>query len=309
VCGGKERHGWPCLWKGHTSLTKRKERDVMDIRNVGVVGCGIMGSGIAHNCAQSGYQVVMLDTSEDLVKKGVNSITSSLKKGVDKGKITQEEMDPILGRIRGTTNMADFANCDLVIEAVIEDLGVKKKVFAQLDKVCPTHAVLATNTSVLSVTDIAIATKRPERVLGIHFSNPVPLMKMLEIVTTLATSDETLTIARDFCASIGKRIVVAKDAAGFLANRILSPFLLNAIRMMEAGYSAEDIDNICTMGMGHPMGPLTLLDLIGIDTVYRGASAIYEELKDPQYNPPTLMRKMVAMGWHGRKTGKGFYEY
>jgi 3-hydroxybutyryl-CoA dehydrogenase len=281
----------------------------MDIKKVGVVGCGIMGSGIAHNCAQSGYQVVALDTSEDLVKKGLKVISSSLKKSVDKGKMAQEEMDAILGRIKGTTNMADFANCDLVIEAVVEDLGVKKKVFTQLDEICPDHAVLATNTSVLSVTDIAVATKRPEKVLGIHFSNPVPLMKMLEIIKTLATSDETLTIARDFCTSIGKKVVVAKDAAGFLANRILCPFLLNAIRMMEAGYAAEDIDNICTMGMGHPMGPLTLLDLIGIDTVYRGAIEVYDELKDPQYNPPTLMRKMVSLGWLGRKTGKGFYTY
>lgn len=281
----------------------------MDIKKVGVVGCGIMGSGIAYNCAQSGYQVVALDTSEDLVKKGLKVISSSLKRGVDKGKMTQEEMDAILGRIKGTTNMADFAHCDLVIEAVVEDLEVKKKVFAQLDKVCPAHVVLATNTSVLSVTDIAVATKRPERVLGIHFSNPVPLMKMLEIVTTLATSEETLAIVCDFCTSIGKRVVVVKDAAGFLANRILCPFLLNAIRMMEAGYAAEDIDNICTMGMGHPMGPLTLLDLIGIDTVYRGAIEVYDELKDPQYNPPTLMRKMVTLGWHGRKTGKGFYTY
>ena len=281
----------------------------MDIKKVGVVGCGIMGSGIAHNCAQSGYQVVSLDTSEDLVQKGLKAINSSLKRGVDKGKMTQEEMDTILGRIKGTTDMTDFATCDLVIEAVVEDLELKKKVFAQLDKVCPAHVVLATNTSVLSVTDIAVATKRPEKVLGIHFSNPVPLMKMLEIITTLVTSEETLAIARDFCTSIGKRVVVVKDAAGFLANRILCPFLLNAIRMMEAGYAAEDIDNICTMGMGHPMGPLTLLDLIGIDTVYRGAIEVYDELKDPQYNPPTLMRKMVAMGWHGRKTGKGFYTY
>jgi len=245
----------------------------------------------------------------DLVNKGLKVISSSLKKGVEKGKITQEQMDTILGRIRGTTNMADFADCDLVIEAVIEDLEVKKKVFEQLDKICRTHAVLATNTSVLSVTDIAVATTRPEKVLGIHFSNPVPLMKMLEIVKTLATSDETLKIACDYCASIGKKFVIAKDAAGFLANRILCSFLLNAIRMMEAGYAAEDIDNICTMGMGHPMGPLALLDLIGIDTVYRGAVQVYDELKDPQYNPPTLMRKMVTLGWHGRKTGKGFYTY
>jgi 3-hydroxybutyryl-CoA dehydrogenase len=281
----------------------------MEIRKVGVVGCGIMGSGITHVCAQSGYQVVAMDTSEELVNKGVNTIASQLKKGVDKGKMAKEEMDAILARIKGTTNINDFADCDIVIEAVIEDLEVKKKVFAQLDRICPAHSLLASNTSVLSVTDIAVQTKRLDKVLGIHFSNPVPLMKMLEIVRTLATSDESVKTARDFCTSIGKSAVVVKDAAGFLANRILTPFLLNAIRMIEEGYSAQDIDSLCTMGMGHPMGPLTLLDLIGIDTVYRGASAIYDELGDPQYNPPTLMRKMVAMGWHGRKTGKGFYSY
>ncbi len=281
----------------------------MEIRKVGVVGCGIMGSGIAHVCAQSGYQVVAMDTSETLVNKGISSIAAQLRKAVDKGKMAKEEMDAILARIKGTTDINDFGGCDLVIEAVVEDLEVKKKVFAQLDKICPAHSILASNTSVLSVTDIAVETKRLDKVLGIHFSNPVPLMKILEIIKTLATSDESVTIARDFCASIGKSVVVVKDAAGFLANRILCPFLLNAIRMIEAGYSAEDIDSLCTMGMGHPMGPLTLLDLIGIDTVYRGAASIYDELGDPQYNPPSLMRRMVALGWHGRKTGKGFYEY
>jgi 3-hydroxybutyryl-CoA dehydrogenase len=281
----------------------------MDIKKVGVVGCGIMGSGIAQTSAQFGYQVVVSDVNDQLMNKGLNSIASSLKKGVEKGKMSKEEMDAILGRIKGTTDMGAFADCDLMIEAVAEDLEVKKKVFGELDKICPPHAILATNTSVLSVTDIAVVTKRLDKILGIHFSNPVPVMKMLEVIKTLATSDETLTIARDFCMSIGKKTVVAKDAAGFLANRMLCPFLLNAIRMIEAGYVAEDIDAICKEGMGHPMGPLTLLDLIGIDTVYTGAVAVYDELKDPQYSPPTLMKKMVAMGWHGRKTGKGFYEY
>jgi 3-hydroxybutyryl-CoA dehydrogenase len=281
----------------------------MDIRKVGVVGCGIMGSGIAQTSAQFGYQVVVSDVNDQLLNKGLNSIASSLKKSVEKGKMSKEETDAILGRVKGTTDMGAFADCDLMIEAVAEDLEVKKKVFAELDKICPPHAILATNTSVLSVTDIAVVTKRLDKILGIHFSNPVPVMKMLEVIKTLATSDETLTIARDFCMSIGKKTVIAKDAAGFLANRMLCPFLLNAIRMIEAGYAAEDIDAICKEGMGHPMGPLTLLDLIGIDTVYTGAVAVYDELKDPQYSPPTLMKKMVAMGWHGRKTGKGFYEY
>ena len=281
----------------------------MNIKKVGVVGCGIMGSGIAQTCAQFGYQVVVSEANDQLLNKGINSITLSLKKGVEKGKMSKEEMDAILGRIKGTTDMGAFADCDLVIEAVVENLEVKKKVFAELDRICPPQAILATNTSVLSVTDIAVVTKRLDKVLGIHFSNPVPVMKMLEVIKTLATSDETLTTARDFCTSIGKKTVVAKDAAGFLANRMLCPFLLNAIRMIEAGYAVEDIDAICKEGMGHPMGPLTLLDLIGIDTVYTGAVAVYDELKDPQYSPPTLMKKMVAMGWHGRKTGKGFYEY
>jgi 3-hydroxybutyryl-CoA dehydrogenase len=281
----------------------------MNIQKVGVVGCGIMGSGIAHTCSLYGYKVMVSDVSDQLVSKGLNSIASTLRKAVEKGKMAQEEMDAIVARIKGTTDLGDFADCDLVIEAVVEDLEVKKKVFAQLDKICPPHVVLATNTSVLSVTDVAVQTKRLDKVLGIHFSNPVPVMKMLEIVKTLATSDEAVKTAVEFCASIGKKVVVVKDAAGFLANRILCPFLLNGIRMVEAGYAPEDIDALCTMGMGHPMGPLTLLDLIGIDTVYSGAVAVYDELKDPQYSPPSLMKKMVAIGWHGRKTGKGFYEY
>jgi 3-hydroxybutyryl-CoA dehydrogenase len=282
----------------------------MEIRNVGVVGCGIMGAGIAHNCAQSGYQVVISDVSRDVVDKGLNVVKASLSRAVDKGKLGKKEMESTIGRIRGTTDINDFAGCDLVIEAVTEDLELKKRVFAQLDAVCPPYAILATNTSVLSVTDIAVATKRPDKVLGMHFSNPVPVMKILEMVKTIATSDETISVGRAFGESIGKRIVMAKDAAGFVSNRILTPFLLNAIRMLENGFaSAEDIDILHTLGLGHPMGPLALLDLIGIDTVYRGASAIYDELKDPQYNPPTLMRKMVAIGWHGRKTGRGFYTY
>jgi len=281
----------------------------MKVEKIGVVGCGIMGSGIAQNCARSGYQVVALDVSEEMVNKGLKGIASSLKRSVDKGKISQQEMDAILARIQGTTSMSDFTGCDLTIEAVTEDLELKKKIFLQLDQTCPPHAILATNTSVLSVTDMAAATKRPEKVLGMHFANPVPVMKSLEMVRTISTSDETVATAKAVGERLGKKVIVVKDQAGFVANRILTPFLLNAVRMVEAGCPKEDIDALVTEGLGHPMGPLTLLDLIGIDTVFRGASAIYEELKDPQYNPPTLMRKMVAMGWYGRKTGKGFYTY
>lgn len=282
----------------------------MDIKKVGVVGSGIMGAGIAQTCSQAGYQVVMSDINDEAVNKGLKVIVSALKRNVEKGKMSQPDMDAILGRIKSTTNLEDFAECDLIIEAVPEILEMKRQVFAQLDGILPSHAIMASNTSVLSVTDIANATKRTEKVLGMHFSNPVPVMKILEVVITIATSDETLEVIRDFSKSIGKTVVLAKDAPGFISNRILTPFLLNAIRMLESGAgSREDIDMICTGGLGHPMGPLTLLDHIGIDTVLRGATSIYDEIKDPQYNPPTLMKKMVAVGWHGRKTGKGFYDY
>lgn len=281
----------------------------MEVEKIGVIGCGIMGSGIAQVCAQAEYQVVVSEMSDELLKKGLKSIDSFLGRSVSKGKLSSQDKEIILSRMKGTTNITDFSGCDLIIEAAPEVLEVKKDIFKQLDQVCPEHAILASNTSVLSITDLAAVTKRPEKVLGMHFANPVPLMRSLEMVRTIATSDETVAIAKAVGERLGKKVIVVKDQAGFVANRILTPFLLNAIRMVEAGFSKEDIDALVTEGLGHPMGPLTLLDLIGIDTVFRGASAIYEELKDSQYNPPTLMRKMVAMGWLGRKTGKGFYTY
>jgi 3-hydroxybutyryl-CoA dehydrogenase len=281
----------------------------MKVEKIGVIGCGIMGSGIAQVCAQSGYQVFVSDVSNELIAKGLKSIDSFLIRSVSKGKLSSQDKEAILSRIKGTTHINDFSGCDLIIEAVPEVLEIKKDTFRQLDQVCPEHTILASNTSVLSVTDLAAVTKRPGKVLGMHFANPVPLMRSLEMVRTIATSDETVAIAKAVGERLGKKVIVVKDQAGFVANRILTPFLLNAIRMVEDGCPKEDIDALVTEGLGHPMGPLALLDLIGIDTVFRGSSAIYEELKDPQYNPPTLMRKMVAMGWHGRKTGKGFYEY
>ena len=281
----------------------------MKVEKIGVVGCGIMGSGIAQVCAQSEYPVIVSEVSDELLKKGLKSIDSFLSRSVSKGKLSSQDKEAILSRIKGTTQLKDFSGCDLMIEAAPEVLEIKKDIFKQLDQVCPAHAILASNTSVLSVTDLAAATKRPDKVLGMHFANPVPLMRSLEMVKTIATSDETVATAKAVGERLGKKVIVVKDQAGFVANRILTPFLLNAIRMVEAGCPKEDIDALVTEGLGHPMGPLALLDLIGIDTVFRGSSAIYEELKDPQYNPPTLMRKMVAMGWHGRKTGKGFYEY
>jgi 3-hydroxybutyryl-CoA dehydrogenase len=282
----------------------------MEIKNVGVVGCGIMGSGITQVCAQSGYNVIVSEISDKILNKGLNSIDAILSRNVDKGRISPQEKESILVRIKGTTDFDDFSRCDLVIEAATEDMGIKKAIFARLDKVCPKHATLATNTSVLSVTEMAAATSRADRVLGMHFSNPVPVMKILEMIKTIATSDATIAVGKQFGESLGKTIVITKDLPGFISGRIFTPFLLNAIRLVEADVAKpEDIDTLFRLGAGHPMGPLETLDLVGIDTVFYAASAIYDELKDPQYLPPQLMKKMVTMGWLGRKTKKGFYTY
>ena len=282
----------------------------MEIKKVGVIGCGTMGNGIVIVCAQSGYQVVVSEINDQLLNKGLASINSFLTKSVEKGKLSQPDRDSTLARIKGTTNTQDFSDCDLVIEAAIENMDLKKKIFAEVDKICPKHTILASNTSCLSIIDIAMATSRPDKVLGLHFMNPVPIMKLLEIVRTIATSDETLDTGRTFGASLGKTVVLAKDTPGFIVNFLLMPFLLNTMRMLDAGVaSREDIDTAINLGLGHPMGPLTLADLIGLDTILFVVSAIYEELKDPQYAPPPLLRKMVTAGWLGRKTGKGFYEY
>jgi len=282
----------------------------MEIKRVGVVGCGLMGSGITQVCAQSGYHVVVSEINDELLNKGLASINSFLTRSVKRGRVTQQDKDSTLARIKGTTNTKDFGDCDLVIEAVIENLDLKKKIFAELDKICPKHAILATNTSCLSIIDMATVTTRPGKVLGMHFFNPVPLMKLLEIVKTIATSDETLEIAKEFGKSIGKTTIIAPDTPGFIVNRLLLPFMLSACRMLEAGVATkEDIDTGVRLGLGHPMGPLALADLIGMDTSLFIANAIYEELKDPLYAPPIILKKMVAAGWLGRKTGKGFYEY
>jgi 3-hydroxybutyryl-CoA dehydrogenase len=282
----------------------------MEIKNVGVVGCGIMGSGIAQACAQSGYNITVSEISDELLNRGLKSIDAVLTRSVEKERISPQDKESILSRIKGTTNTGDFSVCDLVIEAATEDLEVKKAIFARLDTACPGHTILATNTSVLSVTDMAAATDRPDRVLGMHFSNPVPVMKILEMIKTIATGEETVATGKQFCESLGKTVVITKDLPGFISGRIFTPFVLNAIRLVEAGAaSPEDIDTVFRLGAGHPMGPLETVDLVGLDTVYHAASAIYDELKDPQYLPPQLMKKMLTMGWLGRKAGKGFYDY
>lgn len=282
----------------------------MEIKKVGVVGCGQMGSGITQICAQSGYHVTVSEINDELLNKGLAAINSSLTKGVEKEKITPQDKDNALARIKGTTAIKDLGDCDLVIEAAVENMNLKKKIFTELDKICPGHAVLATNTSCLSIIDIAILTTRPEKVLGLHFFNPVPIMKLLEIARTIATSDETLEIGKSFGKSLGKTVIVAKDTPGFIVNRILVPYLLNAIRMLEANVATrEDIDNGITLGLNHAMGPLALSDLVGLDTLLFIANNLYAEYKEPQLAPPVLLSKMVTAGWLGRKTGKGFHEY
>ncbi len=282
----------------------------MEIKKVGVVGCGTMGSGITQVCAQSGYQVVVSEINDELLNKGLASINNFLAKSVDKGRLSQQDKDSTVARIKGTTNTKEFSDCDLVIEAAIENMELKKKMFAELDKICPKQTILATNTSCLSIIDLAMETSRPDKVLGLHFMNPVPLMRLLEIVKTIATSEETIETGKTFGASLGKTVVLAIDTPGFIVNRLLMPFLIDATRMLEAGIATrEDIDTAINLGLGHPMGPLTLMDLIGLDTTLFVCDAIYEEFRDPRYAAPPLMRKMVTAGWLGRKTGKGFYEY
>jgi len=282
----------------------------MEIKKVGVVGCGLMGSGITETCARSGYSVVVSEINQELLNKGMSAMKSSMETGVKKGKLTEPDKDTALGRIKGTTKMEDFRDCDLVIEAVIENLEEKKRVFATLDKICPQHAILTSNTSCLSILDMAMATKRPEKVIGMHFFNPVPVMRLVEIVKTILSSDETISAAKAFSESLGKAVIFAKDAPGFIVNRLLIPYLLDAIRMLEAGIATrEDIDQGMGLGCNHPMGPLTLLDFVGLDTTYFIACAMYEEFKDPLFAPPSLLKKMVTAGKLGRKSGKGFYEY
>lgn len=282
----------------------------MDINNVGVIGCGVMGGGIVQVCAQSGYEVTVLEINNELLNKGLDAIKSALSKSMSKGQLSQEDCEAVIGRIKGTTEARDFGHCDLVIEASSENMDLKKRLFAEVDRVCPEHTILATNTSCLSVIEIAMATSRPEKVISLHFMNPAPVMKLLEVVRTVATSDATMEISRRFGESLGKNIIVVQDTPGFVVNRLLIPFIIHAISLFEVGLATkEDIDIGVSLGLGHPMGPLRLADLIGLDIVLQITEYIYEELKDPRYIKPILLKKMVSAGWLGRKTGRGFYEY
>ncbi len=283
----------------------------MEIKKIGIVAMtGIMGTGIAQTCAQAGYQVIGSSRSQDNVNKALASLNAQLSRSVEKGRMTQADKDTTMSRIKGTTSMKDFTDCDLVVEAAVEDMNLKKSIFAELDKICRADAIIASNTSCLSIIDLAMVTKRPDKIVGIHFFNPVPVMKLVEVVRTIASSDETVATAKKLCESAGKTVVIAKDAPGFIVNRLMTPFINNAVRMLENGVaSREDIDTAINLGLNHPMGPLTLVDLIGIDTFVFFADAQYEAFKDPQFTPPTLLRKMITAGWLGRKTKKGFYDY
>jgi 3-hydroxybutyryl-CoA dehydrogenase len=279
-----------------------------DITTVGVVGCGLMGSGYVQLCAQSGYLVKCREVSDDVLQRGLASIEARLTDAVAAGQIPGDVKAQVLGRISGTTDLAALAGCDLVIEAVTEDMEVKKQIFSALDGICPKDVVLATNTSVLSILDLAMTTGRPDKVVGIHM-NPL-MFPVAEIVRTIATGEETIQVALAFSRSLGKGVVIAKDIPGFIANRLITPLLLDAIRMVESGEaSRDDIDTIFAKGMGWFMGPLGMSDGIGLDTLLMGSEAVYDYAKDQRFAPPTLLRKMVAAGWLGMKTGKGFYEY
>lgn len=280
------------------------------IKKVGVVGCGTMGSGITQVCAQFGYKTVVSETNEDLLKKGISSIESFLSKGIERGKITQQEKDSTLANIKGVNDLKYFSDCDVIIEAVSEDLDLKRRIFADLDRICQQHTILGTNTSNLCIMEIASVTKRPEKVVGLHFMNPVPLMRLVELVKSIVTSNETLEMAKEFAKSLGKEFIIASDTPGFIVNRLNSPFLINAIRMFETGIgSIEDIDKAATLALGHPMGPFTLMDFGGLDMMYRSVKQRYEELPIPEFMPPSLLKRMVCAGRFGRKTGKGWYEY
>lgn len=282
----------------------------MTVRRVGVVGCGLMGSGIAEVCARAGYQVLVREVTSELLERGLARIDASLRRAVERGKVVEEAARQARQAIRGTVALRELGESDLVIEAVIEQMAEKQAVFRELDGLCPPHTIFASNTSSLSITEMASATKRPDRVVGMHFFNPVPVMTLVEVALGLHTSEETREAAKAFAASVGKRVVVAKDYPGFIVNLLLVPYLLDAVRALELGVATkEDIDTAVTLGLNHPMGPLTLLDFVGLDTTYYIAEAMYAEFKDARYAPPPLLKKMVLAGFLGRKAGRGFYEY
>jgi len=282
----------------------------MAIKKVGVIGCGLMGSGIAQVSAQAGYDVTVREVTKEFFDRGFKRIEGSLAKFVEKGKMQESDRDAALGRIKGTISLADLKDCDIVIEAIIENMDEKTKIYKELDGVCGPHTIFASNTSSLPIGDMSAVTKRRDKFCGMHFFNPVPLMKLVEIVRAIDTSEETYQAAKTYAESVGKTVVTAKDTPGFVVNVLLVPYLLDAVRLLERGVaSKEDIDQGMVLGCGHPMGPLTLLDYVGLDTTYYIAEIMFQEFKDSHYAAPPLLRRLVEAGYHGRKAGRGIYTY
>jgi 3-hydroxybutyryl-CoA dehydrogenase len=282
----------------------------MAIERVGVVGCGLMGSGIAQVAANAGCQVTVREVSPQLVEKGLQSIDKNLQRLVDKGTLPQAERDKVRGRLHGTTDLEGLKDCDLVIEAIIEQLPAKRELWNALDEICPKATIFASNTSSLSITEMATFTQRPDRFLGLHFFNPVPVMKLVEVIRTIATDPKVNEEVVAFALRLGKTPVRTTDRTGFIVNRLLVPYLLDAVRALEEGVgSVEDIDNSMKLGCGHPMGPLALLDFVGNDTTYYIANIMFDEFKEKRFASPPLLKRMVLSGWNGRKAGRGFYDY
>ena len=280
------------------------------MQTIGILGCGLMGSGIAQVCAQSGYRTVVREVDQSLVDQGLGRIKKFLNEGVKRGKVSTEDRDKVMANLSGAIQMADLSEVDIVIEAIVENLEAKQKMFAALDGVVKDDTVFASNTSSLCITEMASTTKRPDRFLGLHFFSPVPVMKLVEVIRGLATSEDTYNQGMAFVASLDKEPITAPDRPGFIVNRLLIPYLLDAIRAYESGVGTiEDIDQGMSVGCGHPMGPFTLLDFVGLDTTYYIANIMYEEFRDPAYASPPLLKRMVLAGQLGRKTGQGFYKY
>jgi len=280
------------------------------IRKVGVLGCGLMGSGIAQVTAAAGYPTTVKEVSDELLKKGMAGIEKSLGKFLEKGTLTAQQRTETLGRLKTTTSFDELADCDIVIEAITENLETKHETFAALDKIVKPAAIFASNTSSLVITEMMTATKRVDRFIGMHFFNPVPLMKLVEVVSTITTSSDVMDQAMKFATSLGKVPIRTSDRSGFIVNRLLVPYLLDAVRALEEGVgSVEDIDKGMKLGCGYPMGPFTLLDFVGLETTYYIANIMFEEFREKRFAPPPLLKRLVLAGHHGKKTGRGFYDY